>query len=79
MKNPIFTGLVRKYILEGKTVLQAYNLARLNWRETVNLVEQMEEMANAPKEEYGKRQPGERQAREIYGQFELGTTVHEEL
>lgn len=30
------------------------------------LIEMMEEMANAPKEEYGKREPGERQASEIY-------------
>lgn len=27
----------------------------------------MEEMANAPREEFGKRQPGEKQASEIYG------------
>lgn len=29
----------------------------------------MEEMANAPKEEMGERQPGEYQAREIYPKF----------
>jgi len=31
------------------------------------LAKMMEEMAMAPREEYGIRQPGERQAREKYG------------
>lgn len=44
------------------------------------LQQMMEEMANAPKEEYGKRTPGER------GTYEkpvrssgVGTDIHEEL
>lgn len=34
--------------------------------ELKNIEKMMEEMANAPREEMGKRQPGEKQAREIY-------------
>lgn len=34
------------------------------------LVKMMEEMAGLPREELGKRQPGERQAREIYANRE---------
>lgn len=40
----------------------------------------MEEMANAPKEEYGKRQPGERCMYEIQTRRPgVGTEIHEEL
>lgn len=45
---------------------------RLNYIDVSEYMKKMEELANAPKEEYGKRQPGERGMYEIQRENKLG-------